>query len=94
MARRRRNPEVIAGRVNADGSIASGDGFTVTKGATGLYTLNFPSSFRLVALTPAPFNNGFGTGQNAVPGQVFIFLSSTAAAADSAFSFIAVGVQQ
>lgn len=46
--RRRRAPEIIAGRIAADGSIQAGDGFTVVKSATGTYVLTFPN-FRLIS---------------------------------------------
>jgi hypothetical protein len=45
--KKRRQPEIIAGRVNADGTIAAGDGFTVSKGGTGNYTITFAPGLRL-----------------------------------------------
>jgi hypothetical protein len=92
--RGRRRQEIIAGRVNADGSIAAGDGFTVIKGATGFYTINFPSSFRLLGLMATAYSNGFTVGQNNTPGMIAINVGTTGVAADSAFSFVAVGIQQ
>jgi hypothetical protein len=38
-------PTTIRGIVAADGSITAGSGFTITKGAAGVYTINFTSSF-------------------------------------------------
>ncbi len=37
--------KIIRGTVNANGTIASGSGFTVTKNGTGDYTINFSSAF-------------------------------------------------
>lgn len=41
-------PVVVRGRVNADGTIAGGSGFTVVKDATGVYTVTFTSEFAAV----------------------------------------------
>jgi hypothetical protein len=96
--RRRRNPEVVAGRVNADGSIAAGDGFTVVKGTAGNYTVTFVGGFRLMAVTTSTTS---GSGYLVAPSAItasgfaaFNFNSSTLVAADVGFSFIAAGVQQ
>jgi hypothetical protein len=96
--RRRRTPEIIAGRVNADGSIAAGDGFTVAKGAAGVYTINFPSSFRLIS---GVGNSATASGLKAADFTisagalvVVMFTTSTGAAADTAFTFAAYGTQQ
>lgn len=62
------------GRVSAAGAILAGQGFTVTKGAAGLYTINqtWPrapvviaslgstSSITGIAVTPDPTTAGFG----------------------------------
>lgn len=42
------NLRTIRGTVNADGTIAAGSGFTVTKGAAGVYTINFSTAFAAV----------------------------------------------
>lgn len=93
--RRRRNPEVIAGRVNADGSIAAGDGFTVTP-AGGNYTVTLLPGFRLIAASanPAAGGGAFTTTLAAFTERSFLVTMVTAgAAATQPFSFIAVGVQ-
>jgi hypothetical protein len=96
--RRRRTPEIIAGRVNPDGTTAAGDGFTVVKGSTGVFTINFPAGFRLTTCTVSE-----ASGENysctvsaftASSVNVVIYLANTAAATNQAFAFIAVGVQQ
>lgn len=95
--RRRRSLEIIAGRVNADGSIATGDGFTISKTVTGNYVIGLPRGFRPVAATgstigggvsvvfPAPTSDGAIT---AIP------VTTAGVATDNAFHFIIAGVQQ
>jgi len=97
----RRQPEIVAGRVNADGSIAAGDGFTVTKGAAGTYTVAFPGSFRAVSVVAMPAGTASTVGivtQNvgAVTGQAItvVVLNTAGNAIDGAFMFTAVGAQQ
>jgi hypothetical protein len=94
----RRRPEIIAGRVNADGTIAAGDGFTVQKTGTGAYVVTITASgFRLVgvAATAAAGGNfvvslgGWASSAFNVQTQI----ASTSAITDTGFSFIAVGVQ-
>jgi hypothetical protein len=98
VARRRRNPEIIAGRVNADGSIAAGDGFTVQKAATGIYNVFFPSSFRVIAASAnrgdAPAGAAASISLSAQAIAVTMFATNTATNTDLPFTFIAVGVQQ
>lgn len=51
---------IITGRVNADGTIAAGTGFTVRKGSTavmGSYWVTFPGR-HLISLTPTPISGG------------------------------------
>lgn len=59
--RSRRKLEGIAGRVNADGSIAAGDGFTVTRNSIGNYTIALSPGFRLVSATAnaSVYNSAF-----------------------------------
>lgn len=97
--RERRQSEIIVGRIAADGSVLYGDGFTVVKIGSGIYDIYFPSTFRLQAVTGQShatsygatvlFNNA-GTGTNMV--RVGMNNTSTAAQADTSFSFIAAGV--
>jgi hypothetical protein len=91
----RRQPEIIAGRVNADGSIASGDGFTVQRSAAGTYNITFAPGFRVISATTGSgselsYINAWG------PNSIQVISSATVAgaAADNNISFIAVGVQQ
>jgi hypothetical protein len=96
VARRRRNPEVIAGRVNADGSVAAGDGFTVVKTGTGAHTLTFGPGFRFLSVSGQMIGGaGFMAVVSSAERSVNIQMYNTAAAAtDLGFTFIAVGVQQ
>lgn len=97
MARRRRNPEIIAGRIAGDGSVLAGDGFTSRLISAGLYELAFPSSFRLVGFTATAALNGRACSyqyQAANVTQVSHWLTSTFAVESNPWSFVAVGVQQ
>jgi hypothetical protein len=38
-------PRLLTGRIAADGTITAGTGFTITKGAAGLYTINHTVNF-------------------------------------------------
>jgi hypothetical protein len=90
---KRRQPEIIAGRVNSDGTIASsvpGDSFT------GVYTLNFASGFRLIGLTitkvgsDTPFYLGTPTERSC---QVTSVSTIGGAGIDIGFCFTASGLQ-
>jgi hypothetical protein len=96
---KRRQPEIIAGRVNSDGTIASsvpGDSFTVVKGGAGVYTLNFASGFRLIGLTitkvgsDTPFYLGTPTERSC---QVTSVSTIGGAGIDIGFCFTASGLQ-
>jgi hypothetical protein len=94
---KRRQPEVIAGRINADGTIATGDGFTVAKTGTGTYTVTLGTGLRLMGATATYF--GGGTAFVQVSGYTersfnVATANNTSAAQDLAFSFVAAGVQQ
>jgi hypothetical protein len=95
--RERRQPEVIAGRVNLDGSIATmtGGDAAVRRNAAGRYIIDLP--FRPVAVTATSM-------VNAVPGAVVaagptltsveVWLNTPASVpTDAGFHFVAVGVQ-
>jgi hypothetical protein len=93
---KRRQPEIIAGRVNADGSIAAGDGFTVQKGGVGAYTLFLAPGFRAIscpASCTAVNQAACANVQSDRQVSVNVYLCSTGALADLAFSFTAVGIQ-
>jgi hypothetical protein len=97
--RRRRTPEVIAGRVNSDGSIAAATDprITTAKFGTGAYTVTLPPDFRLVTAVATTNNSASWTIEATVGSsgfQVNIYASSTAAAGDASFNFVAVGAQQ
>ena len=96
--RQRRQPEIIAGRVAADGSIQTGDGFSVQKTGAGAYTINLPSGFRTVGFTMSAYAGAGAVGgtfsASSVTSYGITTYNSSFAATDGAFSFIAVGVQQ
>jgi len=94
----RRQPEIVAGRVNSDGSIAAGDGFTVQKAGAGSYTVTFPPGFRLISCTA----NAAGT-PNVITAVFDTWTDRSVRVAtlnisfsplDGVFTFAAVGVQQ
>ena len=92
----RRQPEIIAGRVNADGSIAAGDGFSVQKTGTGTYVITMAPGFRLLSVvTSATIVNQAAAGavQNDRVFNINVFLCSTGALSDQPSCFTAVGVQ-
>jgi hypothetical protein len=96
MAGKRRNPEIIAGRVNADGTIAAGDGFTSVRNSIGNYTITFAPGFRIISYqaTPAAGVPRFLYAAPYGASSVTMGLATAAnALADDAFAFIAVGVQ-
>lgn len=90
MARRRRNPEIIAGRVASDGTIVSGDGFTCVKTGTGALSFRFPASFRLIGWSAISSAGAAYIYSGAVGGGI----DTQASAGDAGVSFVAVGVQQ
>ena len=97
MAQKRRQPEIIAGRVNADGSIAAGDGFTASLTSTGIFALTFPSTFRLIGVTASSMGGDRVIDVVAVTGntaQINSYVGNTAALDSQPFLFVAVGVQQ
>ena len=103
MAQKRKQPEIIAGRVSSTGTLdmCTDPAMVVTKGAsTGRFLLYFPAGFRPVSIQVMQASGGNTTctinGYPAAgsPYEIVIFLANTAAAADVAFTFTAVGYQQ
>jgi hypothetical protein len=64
-------PRFLHGNVNSDGTVAGGSsGFTVTKGAAGLYTINFSTPFTsvpTVVATPLQFTTASPPCANTPP---------------------------
>lgn len=96
--RRKRNPEVIAGRVNADGSIAAGDGFTVARNSIGNYTITPSPGFRLVSATanPSVYNSAFFMlvldSFSSSSFRVLFYNTTGGQNFECPFTFVAVGV--
>lgn len=89
--------KIVRGRVTAAGAVAAGAGFTVAKGATGAYTITFDTNF---AVAPTVNATAYAAGfylaklQGAPSTSSFVintFLSTTGAATDVDFSFLAIG---
>lgn len=93
--RLRRRPEVIAGRVAADGSFTTGSGFVSAKTATGSYLITCDPGFRVVSVVVTSNNNPmFGvTGQFSGNSFAVFIYNSSSVLTDQQFSFIAVGSQ-
>ncbi|MCU0748999.1 MAG: hypothetical protein MUF13_05560 [Akkermansiaceae bacterium] len=88
---------IVRGSVNSVGGISKGSGFTVTKGSTGLYTINFSTSFAsapsvTATLTGAPGHIVGNLAGGATTTSYQVFVSNTSnSSADIGFDFIAVG---
>jgi hypothetical protein len=94
--RRRRNPEIISGRVNSGGAVEEGTGFTAQRTGVGTYNVIFDSGFKLLGATITMYA-GYGV-VSAFSERIFTVNAGTVAspsvAQDSGFSFTAVGIQQ
>ena len=99
MAQKRRQPEIIAGRVGSTGTVDVGDGFAVVKGATGNYTINITAAgFRLASVTATAIGSANQvvnvTQLTATSFLAIVFAGSTGTGNDAPWAFTAVGVQQ
>jgi hypothetical protein len=95
--RRRRTPEIIAGRIGANGEIISGDNFNCVKNSTGSYSILFPQGFNVQSFTAIKINADSPSYVSAVGDYYVTWVSVSAPAAgglDVAFMFIAVGLQK
>lgn len=84
----------IRGRVNADGTIADGSGFTVSKGSAGNYTINITTAFSAVPTATASHSSirGFIDPFNFAAGSFDVQTWNVAETlTDAAFTFIVVG---
>jgi hypothetical protein len=85
----------IEGNINSDGSIASGTGFTVTKGAAGIYTVNFTVAFSVAPVVVATASGSarvMSLQSPATVGQVILEQRSVLGGAfgDGSFGFYAI----
>lgn len=85
--------KIISGEVGSSGNIVSGSGFTVTKGATGVYIINFTVPFsaraRIIVTGIAAY---LGTGQSTTGNSaVVVMYIPTSSAIDTGFNFMAIG---
>jgi hypothetical protein len=83
----------VAGRVNADGSIAAGSGFTVSKSGTGTYVVTFTAlaPVAVVAACASGANRWAPTSAYTAKSVTVSMLNSAGAVVDEAFAFIAFG---
>lgn len=84
---------IITGLVNANGSIASGVGFSVYKSGTGTYLVMLIPPFRVIRSWVATGATGFATVNPGASASSASIATSVAAGsgADSIFSFTAIG---
>ncbi|SPE57140.1 Alpha-tubulin suppressor and related RCC1 domain-containing protein-like protein (modular protein) [Verrucomicrobia bacterium] len=86
---------IIRGVVASTGAIVAGTGFTVTKGATGFFTVNFTNAFSAtpaVVVTPQSGINRIATCTLVSTTSAGIWTRDTSGTAtDNQFDFIAIG---
>lgn len=90
---------IIAGQVTSAGAVSTGTGFSITKGATGIYSIVFTTAFSEVPrVVLTPITNADRAGAQLSTGtrsttqiDVFFFDTSAATNADVDFCFIAIG---
>lgn len=88
---------IVAGIVASDGTIVAGKGFSVSKGATGLYNITFTHPFSgvpSVRATPGPVVGGITVKHNSRPTKgsaALVMLNLSAAPVDCEFNFEALG---
>jgi len=92
------NLRMIRGSVNANGTIAAGSGFSVTKGVTGAYTITFTTSFSGAATPVASITSDLCLGLvsfHSLPNSTYFYVAVfdvlNSNFRDCAFSFIVVG---
>jgi alpha-tubulin suppressor-like RCC1 family protein len=89
------NLRIVRGVVGATGTIVAGQGFTVTKGPTGFFTLNFSPGFSdipAVTVTPQSGIGRIATCTSVSSTSAGIWTRDNAATAtDNQFNFIAIG---
>jgi hypothetical protein len=86
----------ITGRVNSDGTLASGTEVGSRRNSVGNYTLTFASSFRLLQIILVPYQSGntvayVASGQTDRTVLLILAAATTGAGQDSGFVFTAVG---
>ena len=88
--------KTIRGTVEANGAISSGSGFTVTKGETGIYTINFTTAFSGTPSTAVDLWDSNGTActpfVSSSAASAGVLVRTTAnVAVNSKFEFTAIG---
>jgi hypothetical protein len=89
------NLRILRGVVNGAGTILEGQGFTVTKGVVGFFTINFSTSFSstpAVVVTAQSGIDRIATCTSVGTGSAGIWTRDSAGTAvDNQFNFIAIG---
>lgn len=88
---RSQTTRTIAGRVNADGTAATGAGFTSRKTGTGAYTVTLTGDVRLIAATSSSYAAGvtLAATLNAADRSFGVTAVVSGALADAPFTFAA-----
>ena len=88
---RTQTTRAIGGRVNADGTLITGE-FSSRKTATGIYVLTFPPNVRLISAVASTGNNPTVNATSVYTGNtVQVTVTNMAqAAVDQAFNVVAV----
>lgn len=91
------NRQSVEGVVNADGSVAAGSDFLVTRTGAGAYTIRFTKPFKnkpSIRVTTQVGTFVFGVTNNVTSEsfQVSVYASTTGAVSDSIFHFSAEGL--
>jgi len=89
---------IVRGAVNADGSVVTGssEGFSITKGGAGLYTINFTNHFGATPILVGSAANGtdgrfiVGASVSTISAAVQM-LNSSGSSTNIAFHFMAIG---
>lgn len=89
-------PRFLFGGVNSTGAILHGTGFTITKGAAGVYTINFNTAFSdIPGFTFNPLNVSGVRNYDVVSASAssvqVIVITSAGAGIDTPFIFVAIG---
>lgn len=79
---------ILTGRVNADGTIAGGTGFTVAFNGLSTYTITFTTPFAALPVVAVQATNASGAGLSGVTASQFVV--TTQGAAPAPFNFLAV----
>jgi len=97
LARYENGLRVIRGKINANGTIAQGAGFTATRSAPGSYTITFDNAFSQIPVVTATSeaytytSNATSVTASSMGLRTSAYTGSSYSLADSIINFIAIG---